>query len=514
MPTSLLFRLLLTVTLYLGAWLTANATHVLGGELSYTYIEGSASQYQVLARVFARDPGINVPDQPDIFLNCTLNGCSGSTPGSFSIRVNRIRPSSRRLGCAGVELYLIGEYEAVVTLPPGQWRISTVLENRNYNNNLTFPQVTGALHLSAFLDNSSGLQNSSPRFTSFNLPYYLNLNQPYRYSFSAFEPDGDSLIYRVVQPATAVGAAAPNCGTPIQYATYQAGQFQDPATGQMVPYPAGQFTVGFPVLSFQAVNGVAIQQYSLNAANGELLTTPVAQVGTYAVAIRIDEYRRLNGTWTLIGQVTRDIPYGVRNPSTNRNPTINSLQVAGAAAPHPIDQPVVVRPGQAVSLTLTATDPDAGQTLQLSSDVAAVVPGASFQAQGTNQGVLTWQVPATLPLGRYTMAITVADDNCPLNGFEVRTITFLVSNRILATHGSRPQVLSAYPLPFHDRVQFKLPTAMVQPVTITDNLGRLVTTLKSRPDGSVEWLPGTDVAVGTYFARPANGSYICRLLRQ
>ncbi|UOQ65448.1 hypothetical protein [Hymenobacter volaticus] len=142
------------------------------------------------------------------------------------------------------------------------------------------------------------------------------------------------------------------------------------------------------------------------------------------------------------------------------------------------------------------------------------MPGASFQAQGANQGVLTWQVPATLPLGRYIMAVTVADNNCPLNGFEVRTVTFLVSNRALATHGGRPQVLAAHPLPFHDRVQFKLPTATVQPVTITDYLGRLVTTLKSRPDGSVEWLPSADVAAGTYFARPANGGYVCRLLRQ
>ncbi len=230
--------------------------------------------------------------------------------------------------------------------------------------------------------------------------------------------------------------------------------------------------------------------------------------------VQIDEYRRLNGTWTLIGQVTRDVPYSVLNPSINRHPTISSLQVAGAAAAQPVDQAVVVRPGQAVSLTLTATDPDAGQTLQLSSDVAAVIPGASFQAQGNNQGVLTWQVPAALPLGRYTLAVTVADSNCPLNGYEVRTITFLVSNQILATHASRPQILSAYPLPFHDRVQFTLPTATVQPVIITDNLGRLVTTLKSRPDGSVEWLPAADVAAGTYFARSASGGYVCRLLRR
>ncbi|MDF7813343.1 hypothetical protein [Hymenobacter sp. YC55] len=513
MPTSLLTRSVLAVLLMLGAWLPVHATHVLGGELTYTYIEGSASQYKILGRIYARDPATGVPDQPFMQLDCSLNGCSLTTPGSFSVRVNRVRPSSKRLGCAGSAVFLIGEYEAIVTLPPGQWKISSVFTTRGGTSNLTNPSGND-LYLSAFLDNSSGSHNSSPRFTSFTLPYNLAVNQPYRYSFSAFEPDGDSLVYRAVQPATSSAIAASSCGTPIQYTSYPAGQFQDPTTGQMVSYPAGQFTVAFPLLSFQTVNAVAVPQFNLNATTGELLTTPVTQVGDFSVPVQIDEYRRLNGAWTLIGQVTRDVPYGVRNPSTNRNPTISSLKVAGAAATQPIDQPVAVRPGQSVSLTLTATDPDAGQMVQLSSDVAAVVPGASFQAQGTNQGVLTWQVPAALPLGRYTVAVTVADNNCPLNGHEVRTITFLVSNQILATHSSRPRVLSAYPVPFHDRVQFQLPTAAVQSVTITDNLGRLVTTLKSRPDGSVEWLPSTEVVVGTYFARPTDGSYVCRLLRQ
>ncbi|UOQ65446.1 hypothetical protein [Hymenobacter volaticus] len=117
MPTSLLFRLLLTVALWLSAWLTVHATHVLGGELTYTHIEGSASQYQVLTRIYARDPTLGVPDQPFIILNFASNGCSGPTPGSFSMRVNRMQPSSKRLGCAGLALYLIGEYETIVTLP-------------------------------------------------------------------------------------------------------------------------------------------------------------------------------------------------------------------------------------------------------------------------------------------------------------------------------------------------------------------------------------------------------------
>ena len=67
-------------------------------------------------------------------------------------------------------------------------------------------------------------------------------------------------------------------------------------------------------------------------------------------------------------------------------------------------------------------------------------------------------------------------------------------------------------MPFTERVQFQLPTAAVQPVTVTDGLGRTVATLTSRPDGSVEWRSAASVAASAYFARSTDGKHVFRLL--
>ncbi|WP_022825100.1 T9SS type A sorting domain-containing protein [Hymenobacter norwichensis] len=515
MRTALLFRFLFFALFGLGGMQSATATHVLGGDISYTYIPGSASRYHITARLYARDPAAcgNCPDQVQAHLVFLRNGCSPTQSGSLFLTITRNQTTPRTLGCPGsIAAYLVNTYETDVTLLPGQWTISVVSENRAAGiRNLVNSGSSGS-QISAFLDNSSGLTNSSPRFTSFTLPYVCSA-QPYRYSFSTFEADGDSLVYESVQPVAGL-IGSPDCGTPIAYAGYPAGQFQDPVNGQTASYLAGQFTTGFPLPSFRALNGVAVPQFDLNTANGDLLTTPIMQVGYYTVAVRVNEYRRLNGSWTKIGSVTRDVIYLLLNGAGNRNPSFTGLTVAGASTSQPTDQAIAVAPGQTVSLTLTATDPDAGQTLQLSSDVATAVPGASFQTQGSNQGVLTWQVPATLPPGRYSLTVTAADNSCPIIGSEVRTINFVVSGRPLSTRASSTKELTAYPVPFHDQVQFKLPVTAVQTVVITDNLGRLVDTITSRPDGSVQWQPTASVAPGIYFARPTGGGYVCRLLRQ
>lgn len=505
----LLLRLCFVLLFFAGSQLRALATHALGGDIDYAYIPGSAWQYRVTVRIYSSPPSMGVPDPTQLYLHATVNGCANNA-ANFTQVVTRLQTANRSLGCVGGRQYQISFFETVVTLPPGQWTLRTNEENRSMNI-LNIRTSSGAsLAFTAFLDNSSGLTNNSPRFISMTLPYACS-SQPYRHSFSAFEPDGDSLVYTSVQPEGALNAAQ-NCYTPILYNPYVGGQFQDPLNGQTATYPAGQYSAAFPLLSFRALNGVAVSQFDLNAATGDLLTTPVAQVGLNTVAVRVDEYRRLNGTWTRIGSVTRDVVYSVSNTGGNRNPSFTSLQVAGV--PQPLDQTILVEQGQSVSLTLTASDPDAGQSVRLISDVAATVPGASFQTAGNNQGVLTWQVPATLPPGRYSLNATVADSNCPENGSEVCTFTFLIRARALGTRSGRAQELSAYPMPFHSKVQFQLPTAGTQPVTITDGLGRVVTTLMSRPDGAVEWLPAADVATGTYFARPADGKYVFRLLRQ
>ncbi|TGD81150.1 hypothetical protein [Hymenobacter wooponensis] len=227
--------------------------------------------------------------------------------------------------------------------------------------------------------------------------------------------------------------------------------------------------------------------------------------------VRVDEYRKLNNIWTKIGSVTRDQTYRNRS-STNLNPTFTGLTVNNSTTTQPLEQVIKVNPGQTVVLTLTAADADAGQKLRFVSDVPSIVPGASFQTLNATQARLTWAVPATLPLGRYRLTVAVADDSCPLNASEVRTLSFWVTNQVLSTKRAQPLVLSASPNPFRTQVSFSVATS--QHVTITDGLGRLVEYINSRPDGTATWRPATSVAPGIYFARSADGQQFVRLVRE
>ncbi|SNR42629.1 hypothetical protein [Hymenobacter mucosus] len=117
---------------------------------------------------------------------------------------------------------------------------------------------------------------------------------------------------------------------------------------------------------------------------------------------------------------------------------------------------------------------------------------------------------------RYTFLLgwllITADNDCPINVSEVRTITFLVTNQVLATSQRRPLYLPASPNPFREDVSFRL--ASPQSVMIVDGLGRTVEHLTSHPDGTVTWKPTATVSPGLYVGRTADGRQLVRLVRE
>ncbi|RYU77689.1 hypothetical protein [Hymenobacter persicinus] len=514
MRPRLLFLLLLLSLFSLGTSLSARATHLLGSDLSYEYAGtlNNPYQYRFTIRVYA-DPG-NPSATVAIDLFLTTNGCSPTAPGNFQTRLENPIVTREALPSCNTGAYaLVSTFQGLVQLPPARWSIGYFMENRSENLLNITTSRDKAMYVEAMLDNTIALQNSSPRFTTTTLPY-LTANQPHDYSFSAFDSDGDSLLYQSVQP---LGQRTPaDCPLPIGFAAYPLGSFFDPVTGQSVAYPARSYSADQPLFSFRVVNGVAAPYFELNAATGALITQPISTaIGSYALVVRVDEYRRVGSTWTHIGRVTREVTYRVlsNNSGGNRNPALSSILLGNQS--QPLNQAIRVAPGQLVMLQLQGTDPDAGQTVRLSSQVGVVVPGASFQATGPGQGQLTWQVPPTLPLGRYSFTVAVADNSCPTNGNAVHTLTFLVTNQVLAAHTSRlrPE-LAAYPTPFREQVQFRLATPARQVVQIVDGLGRVVAELTSQADGTVSWHPAAGLAPGLYLARTTEGQLVTRLLRE
>ncbi|MGI4759794.1 MAG: hypothetical protein ACRYF0_03745 [Janthinobacterium lividum] len=473
-------RGLLMLVVGLASLPAAYASHILGGDITYAPVAATTAgvpRYHVVVRLF-RD--INGVDQPTINLTCNRSSCNATTADYFLV-YNVARSAVIRrtgLGCATAAPFRIYDtylFETDVDLPRGQWTLSVSLENRSSGILNISNSGTRSFYLNAFLDNQLAPQNSSPQFLTTLLPYLCG-SAAQRYSFSSFDSDGDSLAYQFTFSQEKLVPADVNnlCGFPI----------------------AGSFSPHFQI----------------NTATGAL-TSPAGSVqqGTYAMAARVSEYRRIGGTWQPIGYIMRDVTY-LAYSGTNLPPGFTGLTL-GSGAALALDQPVVVRPSQTTSLLFSAADPDAGQMLRFSSEATGVIPGLSLATVSGTQARLTWQVPASLPPGRYTATIAVQDNGCPLNASTEQTISFLVTNQTLATRPGTDAPTTAFPMPFHEQVQFQATTGG-QLVLIVDELGRTIAQLRAGADGRVQWQPAASLPAGLYLARGADGRPLARLLRQ
>jgi hypothetical protein len=475
-----LFRLrwLLAGLLWLALLPAAYASHVRGADIAYTSVASTmpgVPRYRVTLRMFRDIAGVV---QPIVRLTGTQGGCNSPDPRNFTVEITKSQTSRlEAIGCTsgGANLassfgYDVELFTTDVDLPRGQWTLSFTAENRYYGTRNLPNSSSLIFYVSAFLDNTLITQDTSPTFLSTLVPA-LQGNLAQAYSFSTFDADRDSVAYSMVESQAAIAPLSP-CGVAL--------------TGAVSPH------------------------FQLNTVTGAVTTQPgaVAQ-GLYVMAVRVAEYRRLAGAWQLIGSVTRDVAYIAQNLA-NQPPNFTSVAV-GTGAAQPLAQTISVRPGQTVNLTLTATDPDAGQQIRFSSEATGIVPGLSLTTLNATQARLTWQVPTSLPTGFYTATIAAFDDGCPNSTLE-QTLYFRVTNQTLATRPGTDAAPTAFPMPFREQVQFQAATGG-QLITIVDDLGRTITQLRAGADGRVLWQPAASLPAGLYLARGANGRPLARLLR-
>lgn len=476
MKASFLLRIVLVCLCVGGRIAPAQATHNLGAQLTYTYTGSAANphQYRVTARVYDDASPGNPIVTNGWLLTCGRNECGTSRPGSFTSFLTLTRTLVPGASCQGAQVsYQMVILEATVQLPPARWTLSIDASGRR-TDVVNLPNAsTQSIYLSALLDNSTGLVNSSPTFTSHDLIGLVG-NQAQRFSLSAFDSEGDSLAYALVRPAAVL--------RPVS------------STGCSVPSTA-----------------TAPPHFQLDASTGELRTVPVpVQQGFFLLDARVNEFRRLNGAWQQIGYIERDMIY-VAAAGSNQAPAFTRVAYSNSPTGQLLGQVVPANTGQTVTLQVTATDPDAGQVAQLSSEAGGIVPGVTFQNQGNGRGLLTWQVPALLPAGRYYLTVQATDNACPAIGVSVLTIPFAVTQQMLAARPRQALAQAPYPVPFREEVRFQLATRGAQPVLVFDGLGRVAARLTAGPDGSVVWRPADDVAPGLYLARNLSGSQVAHL---
>lgn len=225
--------------------------------------------------------------------------------------------------------------------------------------------------------------DNSPVFNNLPAPYVC-ANTPVYYGFAASESDGDSLVYSFVNALE--------------------------GSGLNIPYVTG-FTFDQPIPGI-----------TLDANTGLLNFTPTT-VGNFVVTVLVSQYDD-NGVF--IGSIMRDMQFVViacsNLPPDPTTGVVQNLTGAGQISDYRID----MCNSESFCFDFSILDPDAGDSLSLTTNVDAVLPGATMTWTGGNPatGTVCWNLTSG-PSGFNSFIIQAQDDACPVSAFNsyVYTIT-------------------------------------------------------------------------------------------
>jgi gliding motility-associated-like protein len=234
--------------------------------------------------------------------------------------------------------------------------------------------------------------------------YYLN---------NAIDADGDELEYTFGQP---YGGELYNGVTPLPFFT------TPPPTSPYATTNAYSATTPFGV-------GRGIINH-LNAATG-IATFSTPTLGKYAIAVDVKEYRVINGVRTLLGSTRRDVQLVVANcPSTPAPVLPAPIAIGGTTTPLP--RSYTIEAGTTQTIPITATQ-KAGNPLTMtvssvlldgaggydatvngSTGTASGLAGAvTANGNGSVIGTLVYKASCTeARVQPYDIAVTVKDNGC------------------------------------------------------------------------------------------------------
>jgi SprB repeat len=380
--------LLLTAILCMSSAISVKATHVAGADL--TYKDLGSNNYEVTLTYY-RDCSGSTPTNTEVLrvrsascssdFNATLTVVPG-TGNEITFPCNSSASTCSGGSSFGVQKW---EFKATVALPAtcSDWIFSW---NRCCRNCAITTTVHGNcqgepesnFYLEANLNNVNGGGNNSPTFTE-NPVATLCLGQNFVFNHGAVDVDGDSLAYSIV-------------GSQI-------------APGTTMVYQPGYSALN-PITSTPAI--------SINATTGDLDVTP-QQVEVGVMSVKVDEYR----AGVYIGSVTRDMQFIVQS-CNNTLPSATGIN--GTAV---FD--TTICPGTQLCFYIFTNDVDAGQFLTITA--TNNIPGSVFNNSGGSHptGSFCWTPTAadarTTP---WTFTISVRDDACPTNGFQVYSYSVTV----------------------------------------------------------------------------------------
>ncbi|GAB3838342.1 gliding motility-associated C-terminal domain-containing protein [Hymenobacter jeollabukensis] len=344
--TKLFLRYGLLLLLLLGlAAPQAQASHLLGGEMTYSYLGALGTgttpfRYRVTVQIYvnAALTGANPSSVPDGRPQITVNFYNKSQNGALIRTVNINRQSNPLIvppGCtsAGTPVPVrLCTYTTTVDLPvsfDGYYAAYTDGTRNRGITNLANPsdsqQQTIYMEMAPPL-----LPNTSPTFSD-TAVVVICQGDTSLFLNNAVDAEGDRLVYSLVTPYDRL--ANNNVFTP--------------------PPVAVQYAAGYgPTTPFGTAPG---NFAALNASTG-LATYAVTQLGNYVVSVEVKEFRTINGQQVQVGATRREVQLVVRTCPPNNSPQFTASSVA--------QHLFTVEEGQTLNFTIGTTDAD-GNTVTL-----------------------------------------------------------------------------------------------------------------------------------------------------
>ncbi|MBF9237787.1 gliding motility-associated C-terminal domain-containing protein [Hymenobacter sp. BT683] len=440
MPTLLLRRFLGSIALlalFLLAGRPAQATHLLGGEMSYRYLDangpvGNPFRYEITVSIYSNglyttsNPNSGIAPYPEF---AEVEIYNSDTTANYIGRFTALRqgPANPQpvlppvpLGCAVAgpyqPFYLL-KYVQTVNLPASSTGYYAVYSVQARNTTITNIFDPGQQPLTLFVSMAAPLTpNRSPVFSDTAVAIIcqndttLSLN-------NAFDPDGDRLVYSFGSPygQRSNPGAFPPLPPPVPY-----------NTGYSVTNPFGTGAGNFALIN--ASTGVAKYGGMNN--------------GQYVVAVDVSEYRTINGREVLIGTTRRDLQLVVSTCPPTRPPILPPVSTTPRS--------YVIEEGQTLRIPITATQPDGNHPLVMTVNSALLDGSGPFDASfngnagtvvpgnltGTATATGTGSVSGTIVFNSvcgdarataYDLAVTVKDNGC--GGRQVSDVFRVTVNR-------------------------------------------------------------------------------------
>ena len=405
-------RLLTIITiLFLLSPNVLKATHFAGADLTYTCLGGST---YLVSFTFYRDcSGTSAPSQVGVSFSCSSNSSL-----NFYTSLQKISGTGQEItqACSAISThcnngnaYGIQEYvyQGIVTLAAcNSWTIHT---NSCCRNTVSTVYNQSSWAMLATLNNLDAPCNSSPIFS--NKPIaVVCINQNYHLNFGAVDPDGDSLVYSFYPVMTTGPTSTVNYHSPYTYTNFLA--------------------------------SVTPPGITIDSITGKICFTPT-MVQSTVYGLKVQEYRNINGTPTLIGTVYRDLQLKVIS-CNNQIPILSGIDTSLIKSYSPNDTIYEMQlciSKNPIILNIYGFDPDSfnpnisGNPEKFSISWNNGIPTGTFTAYHNTTdhayAHFSW-LPTASDLGKKRcFTATIQDNACPYNSFQTYSYCFLVQGLIV-----------------------------------------------------------------------------------